>query len=122
MQGQLGAGTREEVVGVIRVDGLTNITDVALGSEHSCALDSDGFAYCWGSNSVGQLGIGRADEPTEPQRIDTGGTRFIGIEAGALHTCAVATNGAVFCWGFNEHGQLGTGLSGSFSPIVVAEP
>ena len=31
------------------------------------------------------------------------------IESGWWHTCALLTGGTVNCWGFNSHGQLGTG-------------
>jgi len=34
-------------------------------------------------------------------------------EIGALYACAVATNGAAYCWGFGESGRLGTGNSSS---------
>ncbi len=35
------------------------IIDLALGSDHALALDSNGVVYAWGSNSHGQLGLGR---------------------------------------------------------------
>jgi alpha-tubulin suppressor-like RCC1 family protein len=29
------------------------------------------------------------------------------VAGGGGHTCAVLNTGQVFCWGFNENGQLG---------------
>ena len=36
------------------------------------------------------------------------------------HTCAVLDNGSALCWGKNNVGQLGNGISGFNSPIPVA--
>ncbi len=33
---------------------------VSTGSEHTCAIDIDAHAYCWGRNTFGQLGDDRA--------------------------------------------------------------
>merc|ERR1711871_339074 len=42
-------------------------------------------------------------------------TNIIGIGAGAMHTCAIksasSNAGALFCWGSNDKGQLGTGTA-----------
>jgi alpha-tubulin suppressor-like RCC1 family protein len=35
------------------------------------------------------------------------------VAAGSSHTCALATNGTLWCWGDNSYGQLGTGSGGS---------
>jgi len=32
---------------------------------------------------------------------------FTAIGAGDIHTCGVTTVGAMYCWGFNGHGELG---------------
>ena len=45
---------------------------------------------------------------------------IIAIAAGEGHTCAVTGDGAVKCWGDNEHGQLGLGWFGySTTPVDV---
>ncbi|MCS6799370.1 MAG: RCC1 domain-containing protein, partial [Myxococcota bacterium] len=31
------------------------------------------------------------------------------VEAGGYHTCAVRTDGSLWCWGGNSNGQLGLG-------------
>lgn len=52
-----------------RVEMAANISNIAAGwGESACALDSVGAAYCWGSNGVGQLGVGRHDLAVEPLR------------------------------------------------------
>jgi len=39
-------------------------------------------------------------------------TISMGVSAGLTHTCAVAADGEAYCWGANQHGELGTGVAG----------
>jgi alpha-tubulin suppressor-like RCC1 family protein len=91
-----------------------DITRLSLGSDHSCALLSDGTAWCWGRNRTGELGLGTAARQdvtlrTEPTEI-TAVTDIAEIELGARHTCARKNDGTVWCWGSNDFGQLGDGM------------
>lgn len=93
---------------------------ISAGGRHTCALQGDGTALCWGNNDSSQLGVGSTGGLTDtPAQVATG-TRFTSISAGRFHTCALTAGGAAFCWGLNTSGQLGTGGIGGQSPVPVA--
>ncbi|HEU5259982.1 MAG TPA: hypothetical protein VFU41_01020 [Gemmatimonadales bacterium] len=89
------------------------------GNEHACGVAVDGSAWCWGAHDAGQLGT-EATLPTcfngeighdypcsnTPVRV-AGGLALMTISAGGKHTCALAADGAAYCWGDNTWGQLG---------------
>ena len=93
------------------------------GEEHTCALDTTGAAWCWGSNDYGQLGNGTYDDSDAagPQAV-AGGLRFISISAARDNTCGLTSIGAVYCWGENNEGQIGNGTSGpdQLTPTAVS--
>ncbi len=37
-------------------------TAIALGKDHTCAIEANGVVKCWGGNNYGKLGIGSLDE------------------------------------------------------------
>jgi len=91
---------------------------VAAGRGHSCAIDDDGRAICWGSNDNGQLGDGTtvSERPT-PAPV-AGDFTFEQISSGMGHTCGLTSNDRVVCWGQNTSGQLGDGTTQSRSAPV----
>lgn len=53
------------------------IDDIAVGSEHTLTLTSDGDVWAWGNNGDGQLGLGHTGPVREPQLITgIGGNRI----------------------------------------------
>lgn len=79
-----------------------------LGSEHACAIDDGGRAWCWGVNSDGQLGDGTLTGRDTPTLVATA-ELFDSISVGTFHTCAWRTDGPAWCWGVSSGGSLGTG-------------
>lgn len=86
---------------------------IAMGTGHACALTPKGAAYCWGSDVVGQLGNGSAnDGGSSPKPVAVArGIPFAGISAGNGITCGVSIFGPAFCWGANDVGSIGLGDS-----------
>jgi alpha-tubulin suppressor-like RCC1 family protein len=105
--GELGNGSGDGSDVPVRVRGDNSYTSVTAGLTHSCALDRDGAAFCWGRNADGQLGDGTRLDRLEPARV-AGELRFRSLEAGEQFTCGVATDGRAYCWGTNLTGQLGS--------------
>jgi alpha-tubulin suppressor-like RCC1 family protein len=59
--GQVGSGSVPEDASIPRptaVVGLSGGLAVATGGDHSCATTDTGAVFCWGANTVGQLGNG----------------------------------------------------------------
>lgn len=81
---------------------------LAVGSDHTCALDDNGVAYCWGHNDSGQLGDSSTTDQDAPRPV-AGGLRFANIVAGGSVTCALTSANVVYCWGSNAFGSIGDG-------------
>ena len=115
-----GCGTASDCLMVPTAVSLpSTAARVALGTDHACALLTTGAAYCWGDNSVGQLGR-PGNSSTTPVAV-AGGFSFATISAGTNHTCGVELDtGLVGCWGSNAFGQLGDGtLTDRDHPVPV---
>ena len=123
--GQLGDGTTSDRTSPVAVVGGLSFAAVSAGGyidfrDHTCGVTTGGAAYCWGDNSVGQLGDGTTTNRATPVAV-LGGLGFTGVGAGEGHTCGVTVDGVAYCWGGNSQGQLGTGnVSYSSAPVKVA--
>lgn len=97
----------------------------------ACALLRDGSFKCWGYGGTGALGTSnaenRGDDPGEmgdalPAVTLGAGKTSIAVATGGAHTCALASDGSIKCWGLNLNGQLGIPLHDIPSPPVDALP
>lgn len=111
--GQLGVAALSSSFVPIAPQGLpSDITQIALGAYHSCALSPTSGLKCWGSNGWGQLGDGNSGVinavPVDVLGLSSG---VVQVTAGYHHTCALLSGGGVKCWGKNEFGRLGDGTT-----------
>ena len=106
--GQLGIGTMDPAEEPERVQADAGIdwTEIKAGFTHTCALASNGDAYCWGDNSLFQLASDTLPTAVTPKKIPMQNNRNIAVGAG--HTC-MDHDGMLNCWGDNALGQLGRG-------------
>ena len=116
--GQLGVSSSTPV--------QTNVTDatwLTAGTTHACVV-SGGAVLCWGQGSSGQLGNGGLSTAATPTAASFNGQTLVSVSAGGTHTCAVAMNGAAYCWGDNTDCDLGTGNAATCAqqnaPVAVA--
>lgn len=127
--GQLGdnsvsaKSTRASLVTKLSVAGFTSI---ATSNSHTCARTSDGSAWCWGDNSSGQLGDGTTTNSSGAVQVttDSSGTFLTNVSAigvGTNASCALISDGRVWCWGDNGEGQLGDRTRDSSSFAVQVE-
>ncbi len=93
---------------------------IAAGSRFACAAMRDASTRCWGANEHSQLGNGTrtVDSPLPVNtHLPDGAAR---LSAGGGHACGQGPGGGIFCWGSNEHGELGDGTTNATTQPVRA--
>jgi alpha-tubulin suppressor-like RCC1 family protein len=120
LNGQLGNGFSSQdeqspsLVDTSTIFGNKAFVQLTGGGYHTCGLTVEGVAYCWGTDLDGQLGNGGTSQNTQsPSLVDTstipGNKVFVQLTGGGYHTCGLAAEGVIYCWGKDQYGQLGTG-------------
>lgn len=100
-------------------DHAPKVARVFQGSDIICALSADGEVYCdpfaaFGGDPFEDPWVEDASPDGELVRI-TFHDRVTGLGLAYGHACAAHTDGSVSCWGDNQVGELGRGLTGGAS-------
>lgn len=107
--GQLGVGTTVNSTSAGAPAIYEGATAIGAGASHTCALVHGGV-QCWGSNQYGQIGreeLNYGVISSIPQHVTNLASGVLELAVGAHHACALKDDGAVWCWGRNQYGQLG---------------
>lgn len=114
-RGQLGNGSSQNWTDFpARIEGISGVTQIAAGDEHTAALKKDGTVWIWGRNDRGQIGNDTITSdgclcipvPTQANITDV-----TDIKAEGNFTIARKRDGTVWIWGDNQYGQAGNGTT-----------
>ena len=96
----------------MRVAFLTDVVDIAAGTNHGVAVKADGSVWSWGLLDWHQA------NPDPVARPGDGLSDIVAVAAGFGFSLALRDDGRVFGWGEGSAGQLGNG-SQAFRPSPV---
>ncbi|AKV00307.1 regulator of chromosome condensation RCC1 [Labilithrix luteola] len=94
-------------------DRISNPARAFAGTtKNGFVLSTEGGVLSWGSSVDSQLA--RASSlVNDPVPSAVALSDIAGIASGASHVCALSRGGGVYCWGANDHGQLGISTLGA---------
>ncbi|MFM8528374.1 MAG: RCC1 domain-containing protein [Ilumatobacteraceae bacterium] len=126
--GPVGTGNTTKSTTPMLVSGVSTATSVAIGSVHTCVVLADTTVKCWGRGEFGRIGDGNGagTDRTSPVTVCADAactTSLSGVASLALSieaSCALKTDGTVWCWGDNNDWQLGTDPSTSVTGRTYA--
>jgi len=94
-----------------RITALDNWIEISAGVNHTCGLRADSSVWCWGSEANGRLGNGNTGGGSQNAPVPVPlGFGAVAIAAGDQQSCAMKSDGSVWCWGGDNYGQLGNGV------------
>ena len=84
-----------------KLEGLDKVRSLSVGDYHACAALENGKVWCWGQNYSGQRGsteqFPKEDVPSEVSGVSD----IVEVATGHSVSCALQSNGSVWCWGKN---------------------
>lgn len=98
--------------------GLVGLSGVSASAVHTC-ITAAGQTACFGQNDFGNLGVGTTEHVPEITVVDLP-EAVTQVSAGNTHTCVVAAQNSIWCWGGNFELQLNAVDGGFISEVPVA--
>ncbi|PRW20948.1 peptidase S8 isoform A [Chlorella sorokiniana] len=109
----------------------TGASGAVCGIAKTAQGDAGADLYCWGSGRNGLFGVASTanysatpikvawpDVPQAGDRPPNGGEIWYGVSIGARSACAVSASNQLYCWGLNDHGELGSGSTSPAGEVV----
>ena len=97
---------------------------ISSGQTHTCGLRQDGTAVCWATRLGEQSSLFESLEFASPDSrvpVPDPNEQYKAITAGGNHTCALAMDGAAYCWGANDRGQSSAPDDERFTTIASSD-
>ena len=102
-------GFRDFPTSPTRVDLATNWAEVGVSDNHACARRTDNTLWCWGRNRYWEVGNNSGSYQLSPLQIGLAEWASISVSPIEPYSCAIKTDGTLWCWGRNRTGALGNG-------------
>jgi alpha-tubulin suppressor-like RCC1 family protein len=85
-----------------------NWSSITAMHQYTCGIKGNDL-FCWGKNYDGQIGQNQhiVSHSLIPLRVPVNNP--VMVSGLGSHSCAVLSDGTVWCWGYNSEGQLGAG-------------
>jgi alpha-tubulin suppressor-like RCC1 family protein len=99
-----------------------NLTSVTSSGTESCAKSSSGALYCWGGQPIGDgYTINDALSPVQINGGTLAGKSVAQVSSGDYNTCAVDSDGSLYCWGIDDNNEIGDNSTAtSYYPNEIA--
>lgn len=102
--GQLGDSSFLHRAAPVAVAGGHTFVHISAGRSHTCAVSAAGEAWCWGTEGDGWGYTGTLPASNVPRKVALpAGVTLTSISVGIGPTCAVASDGNAYCWGYRWH-------------------
>ena len=101
---------------------IKGITSISCGNYHALALTQQGEVYAWGRNYSGQLGLKHNFSAIKPELVEMPNNVSVKqISCGIYHSLLLTTEGNIYSFGYNRHGQLGHNHENNINfPTLIA--